>query len=189
MKFLLKFKALFILCFATSFVHAQYEIKPKEGFTPQIGIMVDMLEELKDRITEDVRDLTLEETDFLFDDKANSIGAMIMHLAATESYTQVETLEGRRWTEGEAAYWAIAGGMGDESREKIKGKPIKYYLDLWDEVRQNTLAGLKTKDDAWFAANIDEGMDNHWAWFHILEHGASHMGQIALVKSRLPKKP
>jgi len=182
-----KLVVLLILCFSVSFVNAQYEIKPEKGYTPQIGIMVDMLKEIKDRITDDIRDLNQEEADFLFDDKANSIGAIIMHMVATEAYTQVEILEGRRWTEDEAAFWGIAGGLGDESREKIKGKPIKYYLDLWDQVRQKTLAGLKTKDDAWFAANIDEGMNNHWAWFHILEHEASHMGQIALVKSRLPK--
>ncbi len=57
--------------------------------------MVDMLEELKDRLTEDIRDLDQAETDYLFDDKANSIGAIIMHLVATESYYQVETLEAR----------------------------------------------------------------------------------------------
>ncbi|WP_019668837.1 DUF664 domain-containing protein [Eudoraea adriatica] len=60
-------------------------------------------------------------------------------------------------------------------------------MDLWDQVRKETLEGFKTKDDAWFAANIDEGVNNHWAWFHILEHSANHMGQIALVKSRLPE--
>jgi len=189
MKSLMKFKTLLILCFSTSFVYAQYEIKPTAGFTPQIGIMVDMLEEIKDRITKDIKDLNQNETDFLFDDKANSIGAIVIHMVATEANYQVETLEGRTWTEDEAAFWGVAGGLGDDSREKLKGKPISYYLDLWDQVRQKTLAGFKTKDDAWFASNIDENINNHWAWFHILEHEASHMGQIALVKSRLPKKP
>lgn len=178
---------LLILCLSFSLVNAQYEIKSEEGYTSQIGIMVDMLEELKERITNDVRDLDLEDTDFLFDDKANSIGAMIMHLVATEAYTQVETLEERTWTEEEKLFWITAAGLGAESRDKLKGKPIKYYLDQWDSVRKKTLEGLKTKDDAWFAASIDEGMNNHWAWFHILEHQANHMGQIALVKSRLPE--
>jgi len=88
----MKFKALLILCFSTSFVHAQYEIKPTAGFTPQIGIMINMLEEIKDRITEDIGDLNQKETDFLFDIKANSIGAIVMHLVATEANYQVETL-------------------------------------------------------------------------------------------------
>ena len=187
MKSINKNTVLLILCFSFSFVNAQYEIKPEKGYTPQIGIMVDMLEDLKDRISEITRDLDQAETDYLFDDNANSIGALIMHLVATEAYYQVETLEGRTWTDEEAEFWEIGGGLGEKSRDKLKGKPIKYYLDLWDQVRKKTLEGLKAKDDAWFAASIDERMNNHWAWFHILEHSANHMGQIALVKNRLPK--
>lgn len=187
MKYEKKIAASIILCFSLSLMCAQYEIKPAEGYTPQIGIMVDMLEEVKELITEDVRELNQAETDFLFDEEANSIGAIIMHMAATESYFQVETLEGRVWTEKEAEFWGVAGGLGEVSRENLKGKPIKYYLDLWDDVRSKTLAELKTKDDAWFAATMDESIQNHWAWFHILKHMASHMGQIALVKSRLPE--
>ena len=178
---------LMILCFSLSIAKAQYEIKPEKGFTPQIGIMVDMLEEIKDRITEDIRDLNEIETDYLFDNKANSIGAIIMHLVATEAYYQVETLEERTFTDEETEFWRIASDLGVEARDQIKGKPIEYYLDLWDQVRQKTLEGLKVKDDKWFAASIDENMNNHWAWFHILEHQANHMGQIALVKNRLPE--
>ncbi|PWL39899.1 hypothetical protein DKG77_03455 [Flagellimonas aquimarina] len=60
-------------------------------------------------------------------------------------------------------------------------------MELWNEAREKTLEDLKVRDDTWFAANIDENMKNHWAWFHILEHSANHMGQIALVKNRLSK--
>ena len=112
---------------------------------------------------------------------------MIMHLAATEDYTQVETLEERSWTDEETLFWSAAGGLGDASRENLNGKPISYYLEQWDQVREKTLAGLKKRDDAWFASNIDESMNIHWAWFHILEHMANHMGQIELVKQRLPE--
>ena len=168
-------------------VHGQNEIRPAEGYTPQIGIMVNMLEDLKDRISADVSGLTLEQTDYLIDEDANSIGVMIMHLVANESYYQVETLEGRQWTEEEASLLALAGGMGPEAREQLKGNPIQYYLDLWDEVRKKSLAGLKEKDDAWFASYIDEGINNHWVWFHVMEHMAAHMGQIAMVKARLPE--
>lgn len=187
MKSILKPLVFLFLCSSCSIAYAQHQILPEEGFTPQIGIMVDMLQELKDRLSQEVKDLDQAQTDFLFDENANSIGAMLMHIMATEAYTQVETLQGRQWTDEEQAFWIVAGGLGDESREKIKGKPISYYLDLWDEIRAKTLEGLKKKDDAWFAANIDEGINNHWAWFHILEHQAAHMGQVAIVKKRLPK--
>jgi uncharacterized damage-inducible protein DinB len=147
--------------------------------------MVDMLERLKDRITADVRELDQEATDYIFDDNANSIGALIMHLAATESYYQVETLQDRTWTGAEMEKWGLASTLGEDSRKEFTGKPIAYYLQVWDEVRQETLKGLKTKDDAWLAQNIDETVNNHWAWFHVMEHQANHMGQIALIKNRL----
>ena len=149
--------------------------------------MVDMLEDIKDRITAQISNLDQKGTDFLFDEKANSIGAIIMHLVATEAYYQVETLEERSFTEDESNFWRIGLGLGTESRDQLKGKPIKYYLELWQQVRTNTLEGLKTKDDEWFASNIDETMNYHWAWYHILEHQANHMGQIALIKSRIPE--
>ena len=187
MKSLKRNALLLILCLSFFYINAQYEIKAVEGYTPQIGMMVDMLEEVKDKITAEIADFDQAQTDFLFDEKANSIGAMIMHLAATEAYIQTETLEGRTWTAEEAAFWAAGGGLGIESRDKLKGKPMKYYLDQWDKVRKKTLEGLKTKDDAWFASSIDESMNIHWAWFHILKHAANHMGQIELVKSRLPE--
>lgn len=182
-----KYYLILLLCFSISIVSAQGEIKPIEGYAPQIGIMVYMLEEIKDLIEEQTRDLNQTETDFLFDEKANSIGAMIMHIAATEDYIRVETLEERQWTDDEREFWLAAGGLGDESRTNLKGKPITYYLDLWDKVRIKTLEGLKSRDDAWFAEGISEGMNIHWAWFHILKHSANHRGQIALVKARLPK--
>jgi hypothetical protein len=170
-----------------SLSHAQNEIHPEAGYSPQIGTMVDMLEDLKGRIEEMTRNLTQAETDYLFDGDANSIGSLIMHLASTEAYYQVQSLEGRSWTDEEAAVWMVAGELNEKSREQLKGKPIAYYLELWDMVRNKTLQGLKTKDDAWFAAEVDEGINNHYVWYHVLEHSANHMGQIALVKNRLPE--
>lgn len=178
---------LLIACTIYSIANAQYEIKPQEGFSPQIGIMVDMMEDLKDRITNIVQDLSQEETDYLFDENANSIGSLIMHLVANEVYYQMETMEGRSWTEEEAEFWMAGASLGDAARDQIKGKSISYYLELWDQVRQKSLQGLKAKDDAWFASNIDEGVNNHWVWYHVMEHSANHMGQISLVKNRLPK--
>ena len=69
----------------------------------------------------------------------------------------------------------------------LRGKPIKHYLDLWDKVRKRTLKELKIKNDDWFASNIEEGLNYHYIWYHVMEHSANHMGQIATIKNRLPK--
>ncbi|NAS30665.1 DUF664 domain-containing protein [Flavobacteriaceae bacterium R38] len=166
---------------------AQGELKSVEGYSPKIGVMIYMLEDLKDRITQQVKDLNQSQTDFLYDANANSIGSLIMHLVSTESYYQTATLMGREWTEEELKRFGIAGEINEKVKSILKGKPITYYLDLWDEVREKTLAALKTKDDAWFASSMEEGLNYHYIWYHVMEHSANHMGQIATIKNRLPK--
>jgi len=168
-------------------LNAQGELKTVEGYSPNIGVMIYMLEDLKDRITQEVKDLDQSQIDFEYDANANSIGALIMHLVSTESYYQVATLEGREWTKDELKKFGVAGELNAKVKSILKGKPISYYLDLWDEVREKTLVSLKTKDDAWFASNIEEGLNYHYIWYHVMEHSANHMGQIATIKNRLPK--
>ena len=49
-----------------------YVIGPVAGFTPQIGTLVTMLNNLSQRVEYTVQMLDQEETDFLMDEKANS---------------------------------------------------------------------------------------------------------------------
>lgn len=163
---------------------SQNTIKAKKGYSPNIGILVSMLDDLKTRITYSVSSLDQEATDFLLDEEANSIGAMVFHLAATEKYYQVYTFEGRVFTKEEDKVWGAAMNLGDAGREKLKGNPIKYYLDIWDEVRKDTKRLLKTKDDVWLQKKPNR-MNYHWAWYHVMEHQANHMGQIRLIAKRV----
>ncbi len=178
---------LFLFLLPILLLQAQGELKSVEGYSPQIGTMIYMLEDLKDRITQEVKDLDQSQTDFEYDTDANSIGALIMHLVSTESYYQVATLEGREWTEEELKKFGVAGEINTKVKSILKGKPVDFYLDLWEEVREKTLKGLKTKDDAWFTSNLEEGLNNHYIWYHVMEHSANHMGQILTIKNRLPK--
>jgi len=160
-------------------------IEPRKGYSPQIGSVVEMLEDLKGRVTRSVASISQEETDFLLDENANRVGAMILHLAATEKYYQVYTFENRALNKEEATRWDIAQNLGDEGRAVLVGKPIDYYLSIWDEVRKETLRLLKTKDDKWFKAKVKgSSMNNHWAWYHVMEHQANHMGQIRMILKR-----
>jgi len=170
-----------IVCSVT--IQAQNTITAPDGYTNDIGNMVSMLDNLKQRVEYIVKDLNQEETDFLLDDKANRIGAIIYHLAATEAYYQVFTFEKRSFNEEEKQKWEVALSLGATAREELKGKPIQYYLDIYDEVRAKTKALLKEKNDKWFKKK-HRGMSNHWAWFHVMEHQANHMGQLALITKR-----
>lgn len=167
----------------------QSNLKPEKGYSREIGTTVFMLENLKSRITRSIKDLTPEQTDYLLVEDANRIGAMIYHLAATEKFYQVYTFEKREFNAEEKAKWDLPLDLGDTARKELVGKPIDYYLKIWDEVRNETLRVLKTKDDKWLNAETKEkSMNNYFAWFHVMEHQANHMGQIQMIKNRLPKK-
>lgn len=175
---------LLITFFTTSHLFAQTEIKAPKGYTNDIGNMISMLDNLKKRVERHVVNLDQEGTDFLLDDNANSPGAIIYHLAATEAYYQVYTFEGRGFNDEEKAKWEMALNLGETARKEFKNKPIQYYMDIFDEVRAKTKQLLKTKDDAWFKKK-NGNMSNHWAWFHVMEHQANHMGQLALITKRI----
>lgn len=161
-------------------------IKAPRGYSPQIGNLISMLDDLKQRITRSVERLDQEDTDFLLDEDANRIGAMIYHLAATEKYYQLYTFEGRQFNRDEAE-WDLALNLGELASETFVDKPIQYYLDIWDEVREETKRLLKTRDDDWLSDKVNRtNMNNHWAWYHVMEHQANHMGQIRMIIGRIP---
>jgi uncharacterized damage-inducible protein DinB len=174
----------FLLSFCQFSIQAQ-EIKQEKGFSPQIGSVVSMLEDLKRRVTNSVANKSTKEIDFLLDEEANRVGALILHLAATEKYYQLYTFENRGFNRSDDPIWDLAQSLGSKARAELSGKPIKYYLDIWDEVRAETLRLLKTKDDEWFKSKVkNSSMNNHWAWYHVMEHQANHMGQIRMILKR-----
>lgn len=177
-------KTLLLVLLISSISTFSQTIKPPKGYSNDIGNMVTMLDNLKQRVERIVSNLSVEETDFLLDDQANSFGAIIYHLAATEKYYQLITFEDRPFNKEENKTFGVALNLGETAREKFKGKPISYYLKIYDAVRAKTKELLKTKDDKWFKKK-NRGMSNHWAWFHVMEHQANHMGQLALMKKRL----
>ena len=163
-----------------------------EGYSPQIGTLVSMLNYNRMTIIQVVKGLTIPQLDFLLDDHANSIGALLMHLAATEKFYQVNTFEGRQeFNADEKKIWNAASELGDAGRKEIKGKELSYYLDLLETGRKKTLESFRKKDDKWLLAidpvwSKEEKLNTYWKWFHVCEHESNHRGQISFLKSRLP---
>jgi uncharacterized damage-inducible protein DinB len=173
-----------ILCFVSTY--SQNIIKPEKGYTPQVGSLVSMLNDLSKRLERTVGNMSQKDIDFLMDENSNSIGSLIVHLAAVETYYQVFTFEGRDFNSEEKEMWNAAMDLGDAARNKYKGNEVDYYLEKLKEVRKKTMQYLKDKDDDWLNDNpVGSSMNNHWAWFHVMEHQSSHLGQILLLRKRI----
>ena len=168
------------------------EVGPKPGYRPQIGTLVSMLNWMRDVILGPVSRMGVEELDFVLDDNANSIGAMLLHLAATERFYQLNTFDGRSWGDWPAEdrnRFSVAMSLGDRGRREIKGNELSFYLDTLEEVRARTLKELASRDDEWLLS-VDHNWgwgptNNYCKWFHVCEHESNHNGQIKFVRSRI----
>ncbi len=72
-------------------------VGPQPGFTPEVGTLISMLDFTRRQVLNNVKGLSQPDLDFLLDAKANSIGALLLHLAATETYYQMNTFDGMKW--------------------------------------------------------------------------------------------
>jgi hypothetical protein len=165
---------------------------PRARYSPQIGTLVSMLTWMQRAIAPAVRGLTQAQLDYLFDAKANTIGSLLIHLGATETYYGLHTFEGKPWGSWPAEVekqWGAAMELGDAGRASIKGHELDYYLKLLQDTREKSLAQFRKRDDAWLMT-VDEkwpwGPTNTYCkWFHVCEHISHHVGQIAFLRSRL----
>ena len=66
---------------------------PLPGYSPQIGTFVSQLTWMREMngVLAATKKLTQADLDYLFDKDANTIGALMLHLAATETYYQLNT--------------------------------------------------------------------------------------------------
>lgn len=167
-------------------------IGPIEGYSPQVGTLVTMLNWMQDSLHNVTKGLTQAELDYLHDKKSNTIGALMLHMAAIEVTYQDMTFYGEKdLRESNQKKWRVAMNLGEAARKQIKGKNLDYYLSSLQEVRNKTLAELKKRDDQWLAAVDPSFFDgqptnNYCKWFHVCEHIANHRGQITWITGRLP---
>jgi uncharacterized damage-inducible protein DinB len=167
-------------------------IGPRKGYSPYTGILVSMLEWMRATVISSVKGLSEKDLDYLHDKKSNTIGALLLHLAATEAYYGTHTFGDRKWgdwSREDKEKWDVAMTLGEPAREKIKGNSLEYYLDMLHATREKTLASLRERDDEWLM-RVDESFswgptNNFCKWFHVCEHESNHNGQIKWLRSRI----
>lgn len=137
-----------------------------------------------------VSGLGVAQLDYLPDPQANSIGALLLHIAASEAGYQVATFEQRQPTAAELDEWGGALELGDRARREIRGSELDYYLGRLQTVRERTLAGLRERQDDWLEARTafrGGAVNNYYKWFHVFTHEVNHRGQIRWLRSRALK--
>src|SRR6266513_276163 len=135
-------------------------IGPRKGFSPQIGTLVSMLTWMRNTILEPVQGLAVTQLDYLHDSKANSIGALLLHLAAIERLYQLNIFEGRKWDDWDELTmkdWGVAAGLGEAARQTIRRHELSYYLNRLREGREHTLEELRKRVESQRTGQVDQG--------------------------------
>jgi uncharacterized damage-inducible protein DinB len=165
-------------------------IGDQDGFTPHIGRLVSMMNYARRTTLDIARGLTVEELDFLPSPDGNSIGMLLEHFAAVETWYQVFTFEGREANTAELERWEAGLELGNLGREKLRGRDIKYYLQTLQEVRDKTFDQFRRRDDEWLHQEFPfwgQTGNNYFCWFHVFEDEINHRGQIRLIYKGLPR--
>ena len=165
---------------------------PRKGYTPHISNLVSMMNWMRGVLLGPVRGMSIKDLDYIHDSDSNSVGAMLLHLAATEKYYYLNTFENMSWGSWDAktaAEWDTPMNLGERGRQMIKGNPLDYYLEKLSTIRENTLQALKSKDDDWLFYTDENFVwgptNNYCKWFHVVEHESNHNGQIKYISSRI----
>ena len=78
-----------------------YLIGDISGFTPQIARLVSMMNYVRHATLSAVEGLTVNELDYLNDPESNSIGSLLLHIAAAEVGYQAATFDKRELNDEE----------------------------------------------------------------------------------------
>ena len=127
-----------------------YIIGPRPGFTPEVGTLTSMLAFTREQVLHNVKGMSQVDLDFLLDSKANTIGALLLHLAATETYYGMNSFGGMKWgswSDDIKKKWDIPMNLDEPARKAIKGNNLDYYLNILHETREKNLAEFRKRDD------------------------------------------
>ncbi len=167
-------------------------IEPDARYSPQIGALVEMMNYARMTTLQAVKDLTTVGLDAVPEGFSNSIGMLLAHIAAVDRMYHHVALLGRPFEE---ASEAIRGGlsMGKNGTPPPNGQSLETLLAELEASRAATLEVFATKDDGWLASRLPasgwDDMNQHWAWFHVMEDEVSHRGQIRILRKHVaPKK-
>ncbi len=168
-------------------------ITPVMGYSPHIGVLIDTIQCCRSKTIELIQDLTIYQLDFLYDDKANSIGALLLHLCALEAAVQEYTffgipLENPEWQKK----WGVAMYLGEHARKEIREHPVQYYIEMMNQVRSQALNHMQQFSDEWLWREspwFSRQANNYWMWYHVYEDEINHRGEISWLKSRISATP
>ncbi len=172
-------------------INIELSINSHSGFSSQLGRYVSLMEDVRRRTLEYIQALSTKQLSWFPNSKTESIGTLLLHIAAVEySYIQEDIMKrpmGEEWKMAFPIRFNIP---------QITGKELSYFTDKLNAIRaesKRVLRGLNDGDLDMIITPLEPAPGNgdisyslEWILYHLIEHEAHHKGQIALMKRLLP---
>lgn len=177
---------------------AKREIKVPRGYDAktqkQVGLFAAQLDDQLKRLKNNIKGLTVKQLEWQFKPGMNTVGMLLAHLALVEVWwINVAPSETSWEPDGKKRIQKILGIEDDGLPLPAKGKHPKYlngftldrYLTLLTKARRSVHHDMKK----WRDRDLQKSYSLHkrqfsrmWTLYHVLEHFASHFGQILVLK-------
>ena len=162
------------------------------GMSPHMGRLFSMMTHARATTLDAVDGLSRVEVDHVHDPDSNSIGALLLHIAAVEKLFQCRTFWDRELNDDERVDWQPALDLGDTGRREIKGQDLPFYVGKLEAARSITQAEFQQRDDDWLHTITTQSdgrtRNRYFAWFHMFEDELNHRGQIRWLRKRVPSR-
>jgi uncharacterized damage-inducible protein DinB len=165
-------------------------VDPVPGYEPEIGRMVRMLEETRQRTKVGLVGLADDQLDWtpasVAHSQTNSIGALLYHIAAIEAdWLYAEVLEAEVFSP------ELTNLFPDDVRDDgghlavARGGGLDAHLLRLDAVRDQVLAAFSGMSLTEFRRerNLpDYTVTPEWVLYHLMQHEAEHRGEIGMLR-------
>lgn len=159
-------------------------VGPKAGRAPQLEALASALASSRHFLTSALRGADAATLAARPVHGVNTIGQLLVHVAAAERLFQNLTGRGTHFGDDEADF---ARAFRFEA-DPLAGRELDAYLGHLAEVRAATVALFAARDDAWLAEPrtfARRPSTTHDYWLHLLMDEARHTGQIILLRKYL----
>lgn len=134
-----------------------------------------------------LKNLTVPELDWQYQNGWNTIGALLSHIGAIETCFRIEFVEGRKLTNEENDELLPALDMGIQLPKLIRQQPLEEYIKQLTKSRELMLNGLSRLTHEDFTRRIEDydketGCNLAWILYHMAEDEIYHRGQISIIR-------
>lgn len=172
----------------------KHSLSPVAGFAPGIGLALAALEEVRGRLRQAVRDLSVEDIARRATQATHTIGALTLHIGEAEWWWMNCIVQGHELTDEDRRqpYWDV---LKEPDAFAAKHYSASFCLDTIDRIREETRGFL--------ASLTDDALENvyrhtrgertveaslRWILHNLVDHEAQHKGQILMLKRLIGAK-